>query len=125
MARRVLIVDDDWAILELLKFTLERAGYEVDVAQNGQEFREKAVASRWDLIILDLMLGDEDGARIHDELVKKGYDESVPVVYLSALAQDISPTPPRPGRHFALLAKPFDPDKLVQEIAAIVPPQGH
>ena len=118
--KRILIVDDEWAILELLRVTFSLAGHEVSLAQNDVEFRREALASRPDVIILDIMLGDKNGMQVYEQLLGEGFDPKVPVVFLSALASDRPPTPPRAGRTFALLGKPFDPAKLVQEIHSLI-----
>ncbi len=120
MKKKVLVVDDDKAILELLKLTLSSAGYEVMLAQDDKQFREKAISFQPNLVILDIMLGDQDGVEIYQELLKKGFSPKIPVVFLSVLAQDIKPAPPQPGRTYSLIAKPFDSDKLVKEIACLL-----
>ncbi len=119
MNKKILIVDDDWAILELLKLTFSSAGYDVSTAQNHIEFRQMALGDRPDIIILDIMLGEKDGVHVYEELLVEGLDGHIPVVFLSVLARDTQQMPPRPGRTYALIAKPFDPDKLVEEIACL------
>ena len=119
MKKKILIVDDDWAILELLKVTLSSAGYEVWVAQNDSEFRHEVLSRQPDMIILDIMLGEKDGVRVYDQLLIEGLDARIPVIFLSVLAQDIQQKPPQAGRTYALIAKPFDPEKLVQEIMCL------
>jgi DNA-binding response OmpR family regulator len=119
MKRKILIVDDDWAVLEVLKITFSAAGYEVFLAQNESEFREVALHQGADIIILDIMLGDRDGLHVYDELLTQGLSAHIPVIFLSVLAKDIRQIPPQKGRNYALIAKPFDPEKLVEEIACL------
>lgn len=118
--KKILVVDDDPAIRKLLNFTFASSDFEVSEASNEQEFRNQAGQRRPDAIVLDIMLGDRDGVQIYQDLVRGGFDPQVPVVFLSVLAQDISPTPPRSGRTYALLAKPFDPEKLVSQIKSLL-----
>ena len=120
MKSKILIVDDDWSILEMLKFTLNTSGYEVVAAQNCDDFFKTAWLTKPDVIILDIMLGDRDGVQAYEELLTQGFDPKIPVVFLSVLAQDITPTPPQKGRTYALIAKPFDPGTLVQQIDCLV-----
>ena len=117
---RILVVDDDWAIVELLKFTLATSGFEVSVARSEEEFRREALVCEPDLIVLDIMLGDKDGAQAYQVLLEQGFDPKIPVIFLTVLAQQVSTTPPQPGRTYALVAKPFDPEKLAREIACLV-----
>lgn len=116
----VLIVDDDLEILQLLKLTLETAGYDAPTAKSGEEFEAKVMRHHPDLIVLDIMLGDEYGPDIYDKLLAKGLSSKVPVIFLSALAEDRPLEEPRPGHKYALLGKPFDISKLVREIQVLL-----
>jgi len=120
MKHRLLVVDDDWAILELIRCTFKSSGFEICLARDDEEFRKKAREFKPDVIILDLMLGDKDGMQVYEQLLNEGFDATIPVVFLSALAGGRPSTPPRPGRTYALMGKPFDPEKLVREITTLV-----
>ncbi len=120
MKHKILVVDDEWAMQELLRNVLSLSGYDVSVAGNDVEFREQAFSCKPDLIILDLMLGNKDGSQVYNQLLAEGLDSGIPVVFLSALAQDRPPTPPRPHRKYSLIGKPFDPDELVRQLAEVV-----
>lgn len=115
----VLIVDDDSEILQLLKMTLETAGYDVLTARNGREFESQVKKQRPDLIVLDIMLGEEYGPDLYDKLLGRGLDPDVPVIFLSALAEDRPLEEPRPGHKYALLGKPFDISQLIHEIEVL------
>ena len=117
---RILVLDDEWPMQELLRNVLTLSGYEVDIAGNDKEFREHAFAQKPDLIILDLMLGNTDGSQVYNQLLAEGLDANIPVVFLSALAQDRPPVWPRPDRKYSLIGKPFDPDELVRQLAEVV-----
>lgn len=67
---RILVVDDEEDILELVKYNLEREGYLVDCVDTGEEAIERAVAIRPDGILLDLMLPGVDGIEVCRELRK-------------------------------------------------------
>lgn len=120
MKAKILVVDDEWSMQELLRQTLSLAGFEVLTAGNELEFREQAFRHNPDVMIIDLMLGEKDGTQVYHQLLTEGLNENTPVVFLSSLAADLTPTPPRPGRRYALIGKPFDPDKLVQELEELV-----
>ncbi len=117
---KILIVDDEWVICELLKTRLEKAGFEVDFAVNENEFRAKAFQSTPDLMILDIMLGDTNGVELYEQFLQEGFPEMVPVIFLSALARGLREDHMVPGRRYALYGKPFDANKLVGEISELV-----
>ncbi|OGW72107.1 MAG: hypothetical protein A2Y02_02800 [Omnitrophica bacterium GWA2_52_12] len=123
MKPRILIVDDEWSMLELLRVTFAAAGLEVVLAKNDIEFKREALIQRPDVIILDLMLGEKNGMDVYEALLNEGFDPKVPVVFLSALAGDRPAAPLRAGRTYALHGKPFDPEKLVAEINTILKPR--
>jgi CheY-like chemotaxis protein len=112
VAKRVLVVDDDASIRELLSTALEDDGYEVVPASNGKD--ALSVVERWrpDVIVLDLMMPIMDGWTFAKRLRER---EEIPLVVLSA-ANDL-------GRHAKALgaadviAKPFDLDQLLPKVA--------
>ncbi len=120
MGQKILVVDDDPPILELLKFDLMSEGFNVVTAKNEMEFRNAVDNERPALIILDIMLGDKNGALIYNELLGKGLQRSTPVIFLSALASDQTPAPAAPGRSYALLGKPYDSEELIKEIRTML-----
>ena len=121
---RILVIDDDKSVLNLLKYRLGVEGFDVVTAQNDEEFRTLAFEQKPDLIILDIWLGNKNGAFIYDSLLAKGFDHRVPVIFLTALAQDrpeAQPSsPPASGRKVMLRSKPFDPDALIKDIQTLV-----
>lgn len=120
MKPKILVVDDEESMQTLLRDTLSIAGFEVDIAKDDEEFRQQVFKKKPDIIILDIVLGEKDGAQIYEELLTEGLDKNIPVVFISALAEDRPPTPPRADRKFSLIGKPFDPDKLVHDLQKLV-----
>ncbi len=116
----ILIVDDDPEILQLLKLTLETSGYHVLTAKTGDDFQTQALRNHPDLIVLDIMLGEEYGPDLYDKLLVSGLSANVPVIFLSALAEDRPLEEPRPGHKYALLGKPFEISQLLQEIQVLL-----
>ena len=112
----VLVVDDDPEILQLLRLTLGAAGFDIVTAQTGNEFETKVMRKQPDVIVLDIMLGEENGPTVYDRLLTRGLDPKIPVIFLSALAEDRPLEEPREGHKYALVGKPFDPAKLIREI---------
>lgn len=118
MKTRVLVVDDETEICEILSEVLGGEGFEVVIAHNGPEFRVQALAKLPHLIILDINLGGASGPEIYNELLFKGLNASTPVIFLSALVPEELNSAGRvmPGQRYTMHAKPFHHDKLIQDI---------
>lgn len=89
MATRVLVVDDEPDIVELLSHTLEREGYEVFRAAGGMEALNEARKHLPDLIVLDLVLPDLDGFSICEILRCQPSTSEIPVILLTAMAGEL------------------------------------
>ncbi len=86
MGRKVLIVDDEKLIVKGLRFSLEQEGMEVDCAYDGEEALEMARASRYDFILLDLMLPKVDGLEVCQQIREFS---NVPIIMLTAKGEDM------------------------------------
>jgi DNA-binding response OmpR family regulator len=124
MKTRILVVDDELSMRELLRHVLQMAGFEVLLAADDAEFRTIALNEKVDAIILDILLGDADGTQVYGQLIAEGLSSAIPVVFLSALAQDRPSAFPQRGRRYALLGKPFDPDELVARLHEFLPKEN-
>jgi len=82
--KKILIIEDDDHIIELLKFNVESNGYAVSVAMDGHEGLNKAVNELPDLILLDLMLPGIDGIDICNKLKNKDRTKDIPIIMLTA-----------------------------------------
>ncbi len=117
MGQRILVVDDEKLIRELLRHKLLPLGFEVVTAQDAKEFRKYALAEKPDLIILDIWLKNLLGPDVYHELLDAGFDAEVPVIFITALTEgEPRNTQMLPGKKYALYSKPFDFEKLVAEI---------
>ena len=108
--KKLLVVDDDDAIRVMVSKILERVGYGVEAARDGQEAIEKLSAGGFDGMLLDLMMPRVDGFGVIDHLRKAQPEFLRRVVVMTAFtgaARD------RVDPSCALLAKPFDVDELV------------
>jgi CheY-like chemotaxis protein len=118
--KRILICDDDPAILRVLQVNLEIEGYEVLAAQNGEDAVKVALAERPDLVILDIMMPRLDGYQACERLKANDDTRDIPVVFLSAKAQqsDI-----QRGKDYGVadyLTKPFDPMDLLDVVERLL-----
>lgn len=87
MKKCVLLAEDHPDTVELVKFGLERLGYEVKVAINGQEAVEKATSERPDLIVMDMMLPVMDGLQATSEIRQNPKTKDIPVLAATALTR--------------------------------------
>jgi CheY-like chemotaxis protein len=111
--RRILIVDDDDAMVDLLGQRLGRQGFEVLVAASGEEGLAIARHRRPDLVVLDLRLPDADGFSICQELADSIETGSIPVIILSGMERpDIIRRSRAAGCQY-FVRKPYDPNALL------------
>lgn len=80
---RILVVDDENDICEILKFNLENEGYEVDTANSAEEALELDL-TQYDLLLLDVMMGEISGFRMANQLKKKKATENIPIIFITA-----------------------------------------
>jgi DNA-binding response OmpR family regulator len=119
-APRVLIVDDDPVILRLLQINFRLEGYEVDTATRGEEALERARSDRPDVVVLDVMMPGIDGWEVCRRLKETPEARNIPIIFLSARAQDEDRE-----RGYALgvdeyVTKPFDPSHLVEIVRRLL-----
>ena len=116
MKTRILLVDDEPELLELLAEVLEAEGFETYKARTPGEFLAQALAHRPHLIILDIDLGGANGPELYRLLLQRGFADGTPVIFLSGLVPTTSQTPASHGRKFAMHSKPFEQDNLVRDV---------
>ena len=117
---RILIVEDEQDIADLIGFNLQRAGFEVLKAHDGVEGTETALRERPDLIVLDLMLPGRDGYAVFRELRRDPRTVSIPVIMLTARAQTEDRIQGLEIGADDYLTKPFSPKELTLRIQAIL-----
>jgi DNA-binding response OmpR family regulator len=118
MPARILAVDDSPTVLEMITQILETGGYSVLTAVDGAEALDTARAERPDLILLDVMLPKLDGYRVCRLLKFDQNYRDIPIIMLTAKAEDQAmATGIRTGAD-QYLTKPVDPDTLLSAIAA-------
>jgi CheY-like chemotaxis protein len=114
----ILVADDDGDVRELVVFRLERAGYRVVTAADGQEAVDVALERSPDVCVIDVMMPKLDGYQVTERLRASPALADVPIVLLTASVQDAAV-----NRGFEVgasdyIKKPFGPQELVERIAA-------
>jgi len=120
----ILIVDDEPDIIEILKFNLEKEGFEVVSAKNGQEGIEKAESSDPDLIILDIMMPEMDGVEVCRVLRGKKKFKNTLIAFLTAREEDYSQIAALDVGGDDYITKPIRPRVLISRIKAILRRSG-
>lgn len=115
--KKVFLVDDEKTLVKALKFNLEKEGFQVEEAFDGEEALEKVFKVNPDIIILDLMLPGLDGFEVCREIRKK---EDIPIIMLTAKGEDIDKVLGLELGADDYMTKPFNPRELVARIKAIL-----
>ncbi len=113
MARKILVVDDERHIVRLVQVNLERAGYEVITAYDGVEALEKIKADSPDMVVLDVMMPRMDGFEVLKNLQADPRYQNIPVIMLTAKAQDADIFKGWASGVSSYLTKPFNPRELL------------
>ncbi len=119
---RLLIVDDDKEIRELLANFLSRYGYLVSAAANGKDMFAQLARHTFDLIILDIMMPGDDGFSLCKQLRK---DSNLPIIMLSAIGEETDRIIGLEVGADDYLPKPFNPRELVARIKAVLRRSQH
>tara|TARA_B100001559_G_scaffold37830_1_gene28259 strand:- start:164 stop:856 length:693 start_codon:yes stop_codon:yes gene_type:complete len=116
MKKNILIVEDEPDAVELLELHLKNAGYDVTVAEDGDEALRKIHKSIPDLVILDLMIPEINGLEVCKVIRKDPATESIPVVMCTAKASEIDKVLGLELGADDYITKPFSPRELVLRV---------
>jgi len=117
---RLLVVDDEEDILELLKYNLEREGYSVVTAQSGEEAVELAAQTSPDLILLDLMLPGINGLEVCRILGRGERTSSIPIIILTARAEEADIVAGLELGADDYVSKPFSPRVVTARVRSVL-----
>jgi two-component system, OmpR family, alkaline phosphatase synthesis response regulator PhoP len=121
---KILIVDDEEDILELLSVNLNREGYEVLRAENGEEAVSIASAQKPDLVILDLMLPGVDGLTVCKMIKGSSLTRHIPIIMLTARGQEADIVKGLEHGADDYVTKPFSPKVLVARVKTVLRRRG-
>jgi len=120
VVEKILVVDDEPDAVELVKFNLKGAGYEVITAADGEEALAKARMALPDVIVLDLMLPEVDGLEVCKILRRDPKTSGIPIIMLTAKAAEIDRVLGLELGADDYVTKPFSPRELVARIRAVL-----
>ncbi|MDW8327231.1 MAG: response regulator [Anaerolineales bacterium] len=119
--KRVVCVEDEPAMIDLIRLILERKGYEVIGANGGREGLDVIQREKPDVVLLDLMMPDMDGWEVYQKMKAHEQTKDIPVIVVTARAQSIDKVL---GLHIAkvddYITKPFGPQDLVESVEKVL-----
>jgi two-component system alkaline phosphatase synthesis response regulator PhoP/two-component system response regulator VicR len=118
--KKIMAVDDERHIVRLIQVNLERAGYQVVTAFDGQDALRKVETEKPDAIVLDVMMPKMDGFEVLKRLQANPDTREIPVIMLTAKAQDADVFRGWSSGVSAYLTKPFNPLELVTFVKRIL-----
>lgn len=119
--RRVVYIEDEPEMIDLVRLILNRRGYEIIGANGGREGLDMVRQQSPDLVLLDLMMPDMDGWDVYQQMKADERTQNIPVIVVTAKAQSIDKVL---GLHIAkvddYISKPFSPQELVDSIEKVM-----
>jgi two-component system phosphate regulon response regulator PhoB len=117
---RILIVEDETQIREMVHFVLEQEGFEIAEAANAQEARSRLASLKIDLILMDWMLPGRSGLEFTRELKQRSDTQDIPVIMLTARVEELSKVDGLNSGADDYITKPFSPRELIARIRAVL-----
>ncbi len=119
-AKRILVVEDEKAIRDMIAFGLRRAGYEVHEAEDCREARARIADARPDLMLVDWMLPDMSGLELTRSLKRAKDTAEIPIIMLTAKSEESDKVGGLEGGADDYVTKPFSPRELLARILAVL-----
>ncbi|HKA13451.1 MAG TPA: response regulator [Myxococcota bacterium] len=120
MGQRILVVDDEPDLLELVRVNLSQAGFEVETAETGRQALERVRRAAPDLLILDLMLPDLSGTEVCRHLRADTSLGEIPIIMLTARADEVDRVVGLEIGADDYVTKPFSPRELTLRVRAVL-----
>ena len=118
--KKILVVDDEPDIVELIQIRLVRKGYEVICAYNGTEALQLTKKHKPHCIILDMMLPDIQGSSVCAQLKSDEKYHMIPIILLTARTRDYDKDIGRAVKADAYMTKPFNQDELLSKVQELI-----
>jgi two-component system phosphate regulon response regulator PhoB len=118
--QRILMVEDEPEIREMIRYTLESKGYRIDEADNAQAARRLLSLHHYDLILMDWMLPGRSGLDLTRELKQKGRSNTPPIIMLTARSEESDKVDGLDGGADDYITKPFSTREMLARIKAVI-----
>jgi DNA-binding response OmpR family regulator len=119
MPKKVLVIDDEPEMLDLVKYTLEKGGFEVSTCDNGRHAWDEIMRIKPDLLVLDVMLPGIDGYSLQIKISQDASTKDLPIVVLTALEPSKTLFQKFP-QVVGFMTKPFKTEDLLQTVTQAV-----
>jgi CheY-like chemotaxis protein len=119
MAKKILVIDDEELIIKTLSKLLEKQGYEVFIAKNGQDAIVMADEVRFDLIIADIRMPGMSGTEAAEAIQKNAAAKNegrIPIIFITGYADELVEKTAKGLNPIAYILKPFDIKELIEKV---------
>ena len=120
MSKRILLADDEPSIVAAVEFLLQRGGYEVHVARNGEEALKLVEATHPDLVLLDVMMPRKSGYEVCKRIRERSDWRDIKIIMLSAKGRDAEVSKGLSTGADVYITKPFSTRELMDKIKGLL-----
>ncbi len=124
MQKRILVVDDEEDLCEIIKFNLDQAGYQVDTAYSSEEALSLELET-YDLLILDIMMGEMSGYTLASILKKREQTKNIPIIFCTAKCEENDTVKGLELGADDFISKPFSMREVVARVQAVLRRMEH
>lgn len=121
MAKKILIIEDEEILTNLLQKKLTREGYEISTAEDGEEGLKEMRETKPDLILLDIIMPKKDGFEVMEEMAKDKELKDIPVIIVSNSGQPVEiERAQKLGAKDWLIKTQFDPKEVIDKVVKVI-----
>ena len=120
MKAKILVVDDEKDILELVSYNLQKEGFQIETSQNGEDALQRIRSERFNFIVLDLMLPGMQGMELCRMLKSDDTTASIPIIMLTAKSEELDKVLGLEMGADDYITKPFSPRELIARVNAVL-----
>jgi two-component system, OmpR family, alkaline phosphatase synthesis response regulator PhoP len=118
--QKILVIDDDVELVELLRFNFKQAGFSIGTAFNGMDGLKKARSIHPDLIVIDLMMPELDGFVVCEMIRRNERTSPIPIIMLTAFSSEFGRITGLESGATEYMTKPFSPKTLVARVQELL-----
>jgi CheY-like chemotaxis protein len=121
--KKILIIDDEELIIKSLSKLLEKNGYEIYIAKNGEDAIIMTEEEDFDLILADIRMPGINGIEVVEQIYKKAHKKSskkIPTIFITGYADEVAEKRAKKLSPIAYIYKPFDMERLLNKIKKLV-----
>jgi DNA-binding response OmpR family regulator len=118
--QKILVIDDDVELVELLRFNFKQAGFSIGTAFNGMDGLKKARSIHPDIIVIDLMMPELDGFVVCEMIRRNERTASIPIIMLTAFSSEFGRITGLESGATEYMTKPFSPKALVARVQELL-----